>query len=566
MAAVLTLATASALLKLMFIPAYRSTDFEVHRNWLAITHSLPVSKWYVEDTSEWTLDYPPLFAWFEWILSQVAAFVDPGMLQVTNLNYASDATVMFQRVSVILTDFVYYYAIKEFQELAIFNTNKQSGATYSAHLIPILLIFNFGLFIVDHIHFQYNGILFGIMLLSIVRILQERTIEGAFWFSVLLNMKHIFMYIAPAYFVYLLRTYCFNRKKPVSLFTFSKTHFVNLASIVLMVFGISFGPFIYHHQIGQVLSRLFPFKRGLVHAYWAPNMWALYNGLDKLFTIVGLKFGCLHPHTIPKASMTGGMVQEFSHMVMPSIAPLVTMILSACAMVPALVLLWDLKSPLAFVRAIVLCAFSSFLFGWHVHEKAILMIIIPMTLLVKYSQEDAKLFLILSTTGFASLFPLLFTPFENIIKVLLLLQATIFAFLSLKDFYGKGSKSSSMSSRSVLGSTLGSSSLALSLREFHLPLLNILESIYLWGLVGLNIFNSGFPTWLLGLDIMSRLPFLPLMLTSVYCAVGVIYCWLYFYFLLCLDAESSDKQQKSDRCSYGGSDSSKSSSLQKKTR
>lgn len=101
---------------------------------------------------------------------------------------------------------------------------------------------------VDHLHFQYNGFLLGILLLSISYLEEGRDLIGGFTFAVLLCFKHLFAVAAPVYFVYLFRHYC----RGGLLKGFGRL--VLMGSVVLAVFAAAFGPFLYYGQV-DVLSQ-----------------------------------------------------------------------------------------------------------------------------------------------------------------------------------------------------------------------------------------------------------------------------------------------------------------------
>ena len=130
--------------------------------------------------------------------------------------------------------------------------------------------------------------------------------------------------------------------------------------------------------------------------------------------------------------------------------------------------------------------------------------------------SDCRLFLLLSITGHVSLFPLLFTAFENVIKVVLVTGYSLasYAFLSTLLSDPKTKRSRVTFSR--------------------------LERLYLLGLALVAAYECCLH-WLTGLN--QRLPFLPLLIMSVYCALGIVYVWI-LWMMETLQSAGSSKNTK----------------------
>lgn len=150
--------------------------------------------------------------------------------------------------------------------------------------------------------------------------------------------------------------------------------------------------------------------------------------------------------------------------------------------------------------AITLCAYASFLFGWHVHEKAVLLIIIPFSLIAIKDRRYFSAFRPLAVAGHVSLFPLLFTLAEFPIKTVY----TIFwlvLFLFVFDRVAPVSE------------------------QQRIFIFDRLSLLYLTVAIPLIVYCSLVHQLIFGLD---RYEFLPLMFMSSYSALGVVGSWVGF--------------------------------------
>jgi len=511
---------------------YRSTDFDVHRNWLALSRHVPLAQWYYDDAdggTVHTLDYPPAFAYFEYLLANnpvTDALRSRGMLDGRcfevlgdDANDPSDACVAFQRATVSLSDGVLYGAAW-FAARAV-NPNDVRGAFVSAGLI----VTNPALLLLDHVHFQYNAMLLGWLLLSVgclARGAAAATLQhgkgsaafrwdllGAFFYALLLGMKHLYLLLAPLYFAYLLRHCCFvpratrgDKKAAPPTLTFAIGRFLALALVTGTTLVLPYVPILMATESGQrleqllqIFRRLFPYQRGLVHTYWAANVWALYLFADKCIRFALGRVGLASIH-------------------LPDVPPSVCSVLLLIALMPAISAAWkggtamlrgqlsDDQSASFFVYAAVFSAFSGFMLSYHCHEKAILTVIIPLTLLATQSKRNAQLFLRSSSLGHFGILPLLYRPAELGLKTVAYVSYMALSVWVLKMTCSDETRLTNASRK----------------------LTNVWDRTGLLALVLVFVFMELIHP--LFLSNVKRLAFLPLLLTSISCAAGMVACWV----------------------------------------
>jgi alpha-1,3-glucosyltransferase len=280
------------------------------------------------------------------------------MLIIENLSYKSPETIIFQRSTVLVTEIVFFAG-------AFILANSFKISLSQKWIVFALTVSSPGIFYVDNIHFQYNSFMYGLQLLSIACFIKSKYLLGGVLFAVVLNFKHIYLYQAPPYFIYLLSVYCFPSDVASKKKVFNVIQLIKIGIVTIFIFAISFG--LFYDHIPQVLSRLFDFKRGLCHAYWAPNVWAVYSFLDRvLLKLSGIFFG----YTSESAGhLTRGLVGDTSFAILPEITPLIALILTVSSQLPILFKLWINPTADVFLDALVLSSFSSFLFSWFILIK-----------------------------------------------------------------------------------------------------------------------------------------------------------------------------------------------------
>ncbi|EFQ35249.1 ALG8 glycosyltransferase family ALG6 [Colletotrichum graminicola] len=362
-------------------------DYEAQRHWMEITTQIPVSQWYFHDLQWWGLDYPPLTAYHSWLCGKIGNLIDPTWFELYTSRGSDDPTLkIFMRATVIVSEYLIYIpAAVIFVRRFARNSNVP---TWTAWMALVAILMQPATILIDHVHFQYNTVMLGFVLASMSSMLAGRYLWSAVFFVAALGFKQMALYYAFSVFSFLLGSCVF----PLKPGRFIGIALATVAAFALLLLPLVLGTLYDAHrgidarpdyegpppalplfpwltdvldtnaiyypvveQLVQMVHRIFPFARGLFEDKVA-NFWCALNVVIKL-------------RKYPADLLQRGALLT----TLASIVP------------PNLILFFRPRKsllPLAFATT----AWGFFLFSYQVHEKSVLLPLMPMTLLLAGKQ------------------------------------------------------------------------------------------------------------------------------------------------------------------------------------
>ncbi|AGO11264.1 AaceriACR004Wp [[Ashbya] aceris (nom. inval.)] len=326
-------------------------DFEAQRHWMEVTQHIPVSNWYFHQLQYWGLDYPPLTAYHSYLLGKLGSYICPEWFSLhASRGYESEDLKSYMRLTVILSELCFYIPAVVYFTRWIGRRREQSPI--GQYIAGAAILFQPALILIDHGHFQYNCVMLGLALCAINNLLDEYYALAAVNFVFSLGFKQMALYYAPVMFVYLLSRSIYYPRLNIP-------RFVAVAVATLIAFGALYAPLYLLGNVGAILQsvhRVFPFERGLFEDKVA-NFWCVTNVLVKY-----------------KTKYSTSQLKLFS------------LGLTSIGMLPSLIITFLHPKKFMLPYALAACSMSFFLFGFQVHEKTILVPLLPITLL--YTSTD----------------------------------------------------------------------------------------------------------------------------------------------------------------------------------
>ncbi|KAK3668569.1 Glucosyltransferase-like protein [Elasticomyces elasticus] len=358
-------------------------DFEAQRHWMELTINLPVTHWYFHDLGWWGLDYPPLTAYHSWILGQIGWLVEPEWFRLYLSRGNDEAGLkVFMRATVAVSEYLIYIpaAVLCVRQLA----KHHSVNTWDSSIALTAILMQPATILIDHGHFQYNTMMLGFTLASLASLLANRRLWSCVFFVAALGFKQMALFYAPAIAAYLAGSCIAPRLDLPRLFGIAIITVTSFAVLFLpLVLGTAYDvyrnvplpsdatlpPLLaslpswlvsekgwlhpYALQLCQAIHRIFPFSRGLFEDKVA-NLWCAVHtsGLQKL-------------HTYP-----------------PSLLSRAALLLTLASILPPCALLFRYPRKEILLKAFAATSWGFFLCSYQVHEKNVLLPLLPMTMLL----------------------------------------------------------------------------------------------------------------------------------------------------------------------------------------